>query len=247
MREQPVPRRRVFIGALLVFAFLGGLIATVNALRHPLPEGFETEVGLEEDDSDPRLPILCEDALPREGQQRESAEEPDTDTQDTTPIRTAGIAVTSSQLYDCPETYAGATVRYTGEVIGAVLERDGGAWVQLNDDIYADIRGPLPAHRDYRGGNAGVGVFIPPDLANQIDWVGGPSTRGDRLTVTGTFERVDPQSLEVAVIRADSGEVQQPGGLFVQQNLPARRVLGIALALVAVCATVAERIVVRRR
>lgn len=240
-RQGPVARGRVAIGGLLMLAFLVGMIAVVEALRHPLPEGFEPDIGLADDDSDPRLPIDCGQALPREGQERGDATDPESTAQ------VVGREVSSSQLYDCPETYDGATVRYTGEVIGAVLDRSGGAWVQLNDDIYGGVRGPLPAHRDYRGGNAGIGVFIPSDLAAQIEWIGGPSSRGDQLRITGTFERVDDASAEVAVIRATSGSVHERGSVFERQNLGNRRTLAIIVAMIAIGATVAERVVARRR
>ena len=248
---RPVPRPRVFAGAVILFALIAGLIVAVEALRHPLPEGIDEDVGLAEDDSDPRLPTVCEESLPREGQERATDQPGQAPGGELGPsddvLGNRPATVTSSELYDCPQLWDGATVRYTGEVIGAVLRRDGGAWVQLNDDVYANLRGPLPAHRDYRGGNAGIGVHIPPDLADQIEWVGGPDTRGDRLVVTGTFHRVDPATAEVAVIRAGVGQIEQRGSRLERADLPDRRRLAILAAAVAIVATVAERVVARRR
>ena len=244
--RQPVPRARVLVGALVLLGLLVALIVTTESLRHPLPEGFDDDIALAQDDSDPRDPIDCEDTLPREGQERdadttvgeEAAEEP--------PDNIA-ITVTSNQLYDCPENYDGLTVRYRGEAVGAVLERAGGSWVQLNDDVYAELRGPLPAHRDYRGGNAGVGTFMPPDVADDIEWLGGPETQGDVLEVVGTFERVDPRSAEVAVIDVESATFARRGGRFARAKLGDRRVLAIVAAMLAIIATLTERIVSRRR
>jgi hypothetical protein len=245
--RQPVPRPRVLAGAMILLGLLAGLILTLESLRHPLPEGFDEDIPLAEDDSDPRDPIECEEDLPREGQERD-ADTPAGEAAAEEEARESLTApATSNQLYDCPEIYDGRTVRYRGEVVGAVLERDGGAWVQLNDDIYADLRGPLPAHRDYRGGNAGVGAFVPTEVAEGIEWVGGPSTRGDVLDVVGTFRRVDPDSAEVAVIVVDAATFDRRGGRFARAELVDRRVLAIIAAALAIVVTVIERVVARRR
>ena len=248
---RPVPRPRVFAGAVILFALIAGLIVVVEALRHPLPEGIDEDVGLAEDDSDPRLPSVCEETLPREGQERTTDQAGQAPGAEIGPaddvVGNRPATVTSSQLYDCPQLWDGVSVRYTGEVIGAVLRRDGGAWVQLNDDVYANLRGPLPAHRDYRGGNAGIGVHIPPEMADQIEWVGGPDTRGDRLVVIGTFHRVDPATAEVAVIRAGAGQIDQRGSRIERPDLPDRRRLAIIVAIVAAVVAGTERVVARRR
>lgn len=243
----PVSRPRVFAATVLIVVLLGILVAGVELLRHPLPGGFDDDIGLSGEGGDPRVAVECGEALPREGQTREGQEREAPPDARVEPGVGAPIEVTSNELYDCPEIYDGLPVRYRGEAIGAVLERNDGAWVQLNDDIYAEVLGPLPAHRDYRGGNAGVGVFIPRDLADRIEWVGGPDTQGDVLEIRGTFQRVDPESAEVAIIRADDAEIVRRGGYFDQEPLHDRRNLAIVAALVAVLVTVAERIAARRR
>lgn len=244
--RRPVSRPRVFAAAAVLLALLALLIAGIELLRHPLPEGSDPRIGLSDEGGDPRIEVECGEELPREGQSRETATAESTERLqqrgDVTPVE-----VTSNQLYDCPQTYDGQVVRYRGEVIGAVLHRDDGAWVHLNDDIYADVLGPLPAHRDYRGGNAGVGVFVSHEVADAIEWVGGPDTRGDVLQIRGVFRRVDPASAEVAVIRAETAQIADRGGRFDQDPLRDRRFAALAAAAVAVAVTVVERVARRRQ
>ena len=233
---QPVSRRKVLAGAVLFLLAVAGLIAATEALRYPhASSSAATAPGtLTEPAADPRAPIECEDPIPREGQAR---------TTDGGDERLR--QVTSSQLYDCPQTFDGALLRYRGEVVGAVLRRNEGAWVHLNDDIYAGDIGPLPAHRDYRGGNGGLGVFIPHELADQISHVGGPRDRGDIVEVIGRFHRVDEATGEVAILRALQGTVT-PGEPLERPLLPARRVVAIILTALMVVTVVAERVLATR-
>lgn len=228
---QPVPRRKVAVGALLFALLLVGLVAALEALRYPHPTSAAATAPRPaiEPASDPREPVECEDPIPREGQERVTDGSEDQ-------LR----RVTSSELYDCPQTFDGALVRYRGEVIGGVLRRREGAWVHLNDDIYAGDVGPLPAHRDFRGGNGGLGVFIPHDLAAQITHVGGPKSRGDIVEVIGVFHRVDRTTGEVAILRAAEGTIT-PGSPLQRPALPLRRVVAIAMFLAMVTTVGAER------
>lgn len=231
--RRPVERMRVAFGALGLIAMLGALVLIGEVLRHPdLPTGVN-EGQLQ--GSDPRDAVECPQPLPREGQERDGDQ----------PVA-AIVDVTSNDLYSCPEFYDGERVRYRGEAVGALLHRDAGTWVQLNDDVYAELLGPLPAHRDYRGGNAGVGVLLPRALSAQISHIGGPQTRGDVLEIEGTFNRVDPSG-EVAVIRADSAVVTTAGEPFPDRLLSDRRIVAIIAVLIAAATVVAERVVARRR
>lgn len=223
---------------LVLLAGLGGIVLLAETLRHPLPSGGPATPELDVAEADPRTAVDCGQAPPREGQERD---------EDVEQASTQPLEVNSNQLYDCPETFDGERIRYRGEVVGAVLRRSSGAWVQLNDDVYAEQLGPLPAHRDYRGGNAGVGVFVPLALADEIRFVGGPQTRGDVLEVVGTFNRVDQPTAEVTVIRAETGQVAEPGEPFSDPPLRDRQIVAAVVALVAVALTVAERLVTRRR
>lgn len=215
--------------AIVVVVTMFGLGVMTELLRHPLPTGAPGPADMEARSGDPRDDIVCE-APPREGQPREEV-----------PVE-ALIRVSSSQLYDCPQTFDGTTVRYRGEVVGAVLRRGDEAWVQLNDDVYGDARGPLPTHRDYRGGNAGVGVRIPGALADQIVLVGGPKHTGDVLEVTAVFHRVDATSGELAVLRALQGEVVTRGRAYDNPLLRDRLIVAAVLAPLALGLVVWQRL-----
>lgn len=227
----PVQRRKVLVSFLLLILVIAGIVAGAEALRYPHPSTASptAPTAQAEPAADPRTIVECGPPLPREGQERVA-------TSATAPAQ----QVTSSQLYDCPQQFDGARVHYRGEVVGAVLRRPGGAWVHLNDDIYAHVSGPLPTHRVYRGGNAGVGVFISADMARSISAVGGPAMRGDVLDIVGRFHRVDPTTGEIAVIHASSA-TRTPGEPLTRPLLPLRRTVAIVLAVLTVAVLVIER------
>ncbi len=232
-RRRPVRRWRVLAGAAMALAALAAIIALAETLRHPLPSGGPVVAERPEDPAaDPRTEVVCPEPAPREDAGRDG------------PALTAEpepVTVTSTELYDCPASWDGRLIAYEGEAIGGVLTRGDGAWVQVNDDVYAEAAGPLPAHRDYRGGNSGIGVFVPPTLAEEIDAVGGPQQRGDRIAVEGRFHRVDATSGEVAIIRAEHGAVVAGGEPFVDERLPDRERAAALLAALALALVAAER------
>lgn len=234
---RPVSRLRVAVVTALLALAVAGVVALAEALRHPPAMGAPVATpDLEADDADVALPLDCPEPVPREGQERDV---------DAPPTRTP-IDVSAVALIDCPQAYSGVRVRYEGEVVGAVLRRDDGAWLHVNDDNYAGDAGPLPGHRDFAGGNAGVGVFVPLDAVADIEHVGGPDARGDRVAVTGVFRRVDPVSGEVAVIRADSLEVVRSGEPFRDPLLMNRLIVAVAVAVITSGVFVVERVTTRR-
>lgn len=228
-------RRTLLAGAVLGLAALLAVIALAEALR----PGHPAVSVLDEPSGDPRDLAECPETEVREG----AADETEPMLSPTAPP----IDVSSNRLLDCPDSYDGRVVRYQGEVVGGLLRRDGGAWTQLNDDAYAEPVGRPPAHRSYRGGNAGVGVFLPDDVADRIATVGGPHDQGDLVEVVGTFGRVDPETHEVAVIRVDSAEIVRAGQPVEADALREQDVAAALLALLAVGTVVTERRVARRR
>jgi hypothetical protein len=110
---------------------------------------------------------------------------------------------TSELVLACPEAYDGHRIRYVGELVGDLLHRDGGAWVLMNDDDYALEVGPLPGHRDLRGTNRGLTVWLPDPLPEAVTGLGRPNQRGDVVEITGVVVRADPSDGEGLTLRAD--------------------------------------------
>ena len=121
------------------------------------------------------------------------------------------VTVSADDLVECPDTFDGATVRYTGEAVRAVLRRGPRAWVHLNDDRYALELGPLYEHRTTVGGNSGVAVSIPAAVADDITYVGDARHRGAVLTVTGQFRRANPDDGGGPGIHAGTARITEPG------------------------------------
>lgn len=232
-RRRPVRRRNVALGAVVALLIVTGVVLLAEWLHPPIPEpGWPGAA--DEPSSDPRVEAACP-TIP------ESLEGgPGPFSPSVGPLTPA--AVTSSMLHECPRVYDGALVAFRGEVVGAVLRRADGAWVHLNDDAFAGTGEALPAERDYRSGNDGIGVFVPHDVADRIGTVGGPRTRGDVVAVTGVFRRVDPITQEVAVIRAVAGDVTERGQSFEDVRQPDREVAAGLLAVAAFLLVVRERV-----
>jgi hypothetical protein len=218
-RVHPVAPLRVLVGAVVLLVALAAVAGLAEWLRPPAAPPAAPPVP-----ADPRAERDCPP-----------------------PVGAPPVRVSSSDLYDCPASFDGYTVVYEGEVIGAVLPRGEGAWLQLNDDAYAADPGPLPGHGGFAGGNSGVGVHVPRALADRIAWVGSHRARGDVIAVTGTFAQADPHSGEVAIIRADSGTVLRSGAAITHPPLADRRLAGSILALAALVLLGAGRLAARRR
>lgn len=115
--------------------------------------------------------------------------------------------VTSTEVVECPDLFDGALVTYIGEVVGDVLQRDGGAWVLMNDDAYALETGPISVTGEHHGYNSGLSVWLEGELAELVDRPGGPAWRGDVLRVVGVVNRADPADGGGLTIRATEGDV----------------------------------------
>jgi hypothetical protein len=234
-RSLPVPRRRVVAAGALLLAMVLAVVWLADLLRHPEAPGPTPEV----ETSDPRDLLECPEPRPREGLPR-----------DDDPVERIAAAARPAQtgaLLDCPQSFDGTPVILRGEVVGAIVGRGERLWLQINDDDYATTLGPLPTHRTFQGGNSGMGVHVPVGLVEEITMVGGPGRRGDTVEVRGIFNRVDPRTGEVAVVRAHTLEVVEPGSAFEQPLLRDRQIVAYLVVLLAAAAILAARRVERRR
>jgi len=79
--------------------------------------------------------------------------------------------LSSTELINKAKLYDGRVVYYEGEVIGDVMKRGANGWVNIND-----------------GQNA-IGVWISTSLLKDINYTGSYKAFGDRVEVTGVFQR----------------------------------------------------------
>jgi hypothetical protein len=159
---------------------------------------------------------------------------------------TPGERVSSAQVYRCPSAFDDLEVSFAGEAIGDVLERRGGAWVQVNDDAYALETGPLIDHRQQSGFNQGLAVWLPDGLHEQIGEVGNADRRGDVILVRGTLDRTDPNDGGGITIRADEMEILAPSFEVEAPFHTLQAVVAGLLAVVALTTVVWSRRVARR-
>lgn len=151
-----------------------------------------------------------------------------------TPAR-ASEEVTVSQLVTDSAELAGVAVVVEGELVGDYGFRDDGSmWTQLNGDTYALV--PLRESERPAGGNVGVGVRMPAELAEGLDPPGGYRNRGPVVRLTGVWAYHDVDRQGESFLRVESLEIVEPGRpLHERPNVWA---MVIGLLLVGVAATV---------
>jgi len=157
-----------------------------------------------------------------------------------TQVRPEG-RLTSAIVHACPRLLDGRDVTYVGEVVGDVLRRPGGAWVLVNDDAYALEVGPLGPHREQRGFNTGLAVWLPDGQHEQLGAPGRHGRRGDVVRIEGVLLRADPADGGGITIRSARIEVLAPSAPVVEPlNVPLV-IAAVAAALAALGAWVWDR------
>lgn len=209
-RYRPITNAQALLGALGVAGVIAAIIALSHALQVPVEQV-------------PAIPAVEPDAL-RDPEQRPGAVNcpPDRDVE----ARGDPAEVTSVELIDCPELFDGRRVTLSGEAVGAVLRRDARAWVHLNDDVYGLRLGPLSRHRVASGGNSGIAVNVPVEVAHHL-LVGGARRHGDGVAVVGVYHRAAPFDGGGPAIWADTAEI-------VRRSEPVEHPISVRRAVVAV-------------
>jgi hypothetical protein len=155
--------------------------------------------------------------------------------------------VTSSLVLACPRLLDGREVVFVGEVVGDVLRRTDGAWLQVNDDDYALEVGPVGPHRELRGFSAGLAVWVPDGLHEGLGAPGRHGTRGAIVRVDGVLLRADPDAGGSITIRATALEVLAPSAPVTEPLHLPLLVSAASAAALALGASVWSRRRTRRR
>lgn len=112
-------------------------------------------------------------------------------------------------LAESPEL-SGVEVAVEGELVGDYgFRSDGSMWTQLNGDVYAIE--PFRESEAPAGGNVGIGVRIPSDLATGLDHPGGYHHRGPLVRLTGVWRYDDPERQGETYLDVAMLEVIEPG------------------------------------
>lgn len=121
------------------------------------------------------------------------------------------IAV-SELLAESPEL-SNQQVTIQGELVGDYGFRgDGWMWTQLNDDAYVDH--PIREGIAPVGGNIGVGVRIPSELAEDLDHPGGYQHRGPVVRLTGIWRHHDAGRQGESYLEVETLAVIQEGRML---------------------------------
>jgi hypothetical protein len=148
------------------------------------------------------------------------------------PPAAAQVVIPVSELIENPEGYAGGQVSVTGELIGDYGFRSNGyMWTQLNDDTY--VRDPVVEGGELAGGNTGIGIRMPDDLARDLDPPGGYRRRGPIVLVTGTYAFHDRSRQGETFIDVEVIEIIEPGRRIDEGIDVTTLVAGAALLLAA--------------
>ncbi|TBR14830.1 DNA-binding protein [bacterium] len=83
--------------------------------------------------------------------------------------------VSSNDLIDQPARYDGKIIAFAGEVIGDIMVRQDFAWLNVSDK------------------NNALGVWVKKDLLKDIIYTGNYKNTGDRVEITGVFNRACSQ------------------------------------------------------
>jgi hypothetical protein len=139
--------------------------------------------------------------------------------------------VVSELLAESP-SLSGQVITIEGELVGDYGFRgDGWMWTQLNDDTYVDfpIRdGILPV-----GGNIGVGVRIPSELAEDLDHPGGYHYRGPIVRLIGIWRHHDPARQGESYLEVESLDVVEAGRVLDEGVVWWTLIAGAGLILAA--------------
>lgn len=121
------------------------------------------------------------------------------------PITCLAQPLSSTELINTAKSYDGRIVSYEGEIIGDVMKRATGAWININD-----------------GENA-IGIWGSSSVAKDIIYTGSYKSFGDKVEVTGIFHRACPEHGGDLDIHAQSLRKINSGRLKQERLNPDKR------------------------
>ena len=133
--------------------------------------------------------------------------------------------VSSRELISNAKDYDQKIIVFEGEVIGEVMQRKNGAWVNVNDGDYS------------------IGIWMPKELANKIQYAGGYKTKGDIIRLKGLFNHAclehggDLDIHAVALINIKPG-------YRIKENFPAAKKKFTIILFIALCLILISKILI---
>lgn len=144
----------------------------------------------------------------------------------------AAEEVSVTELIEMSAELAGKEVTVEGELVGDYGFRDDGwMWTQLNDDVY--VEQPLREGGSPAGGNTGIGIRMPIDMARDLDDPGGYRRRGPVVQVTGIWKYHDPERQGESFLEVAGLEVTEPGRQLEEKGNPMAAAVGVVLIVAA--------------
>jgi len=145
----------------------------------------------------------------------------------------------SADLVEKPKQLDGMTVTFEGEVIGEAMGRGDMAWLHINDDAYYVKN--VEEGAQLGGYNSGMAVWLPADLAEEIQYFGDYEHEGDIVRVEGVFNAACAEHGGDMDIHATRLDVLNQGHEVVDEVKPQKVVWAVALASIALALYLVER------
>ncbi|MFH1201453.1 MAG: DNA-binding protein [Candidatus Omnitrophota bacterium] len=137
--------------------------------------------------------------------------------------------LSSAELINNAKRYDGKTVVYEGEVVGDIMKRSDGAWLSINDT------------------KAALGVFCPPVLTKDINYIGGYKTKGDWVRIEGVFHRACPIHGGDLDIHAQALSIITGGGSIHQEVPLAKKIFSVCLSGAVICLLILQSLNLTRK
>lgn len=117
--------------------------------------------------------------------------------------------VKTEELFKDFKSFDGKLVVVEGEVVGDIIYHRSGAWINVNDDVYA--RKSIAEGNKPQGPNSGIGIWISKKDAKKIRYAGDYFHKGDIVRVEGIFNSNCPEHNGEVDIHARELVIVEPG------------------------------------